>query len=598
MQRYLHQCLSFVLSLSLVVTTLPISSRQAAARELSRAEYEACQARDDDALKKAVAQITTQSLAKGLEIINYQAVVDAQWHRIGMNRLIDNRVDLAIVEVRKETSWAELLKSLAYKDVSQKLAVTVTERVYRSEVVKTALDTLAVGVGKDVARNLEIATIDSAKPALACIKAYLGPRYGTTVAGVVSQDAGKAFNLDPATGKAIVGKGAIAAQSSAGIAGAVIILVRRRLGNMAARLGQRLVGSVLGRLVSIVAGGVGVALIAKDLWDLRTGVLPIIAKEMKSRTTKEKVKAEIARTIAAQIKMQSNEIAAATADSVVKVWREFRRGHAKVLELSERNKAFRQFLNTTRARDLGRLDEVVALLLPVEKEAGVLRRLKDGTLQRAVTELSEQGMIIAREKQSLELAIRWSALAGSDLRRVTEYDLHKRADPGDFSKASLKRLFGLNDDISIRRLAGISREARESLFDLNDKNLMRLTRSMGSAELETLSGYLTGLAPGPRKDVLKAVAETPARMRVLASVRVRDAVLSSKDQSAAVRMMLLSPPVFDINTLRRHSNLVLEGRVSPVLMWEKHPIALVAAVISLLFLLLVLRRLLFARRRV
>ena len=34
---------------------------------------------------------------------------------------------------------------------------------------------------------------------------------------------------------------------------------------------------MLGRLVSVVAGGVGLVLIAKDIWDFRHGVLPIIA---------------------------------------------------------------------------------------------------------------------------------------------------------------------------------------------------------------------------------------------------------------------------------------------------------------------------------
>ena len=56
-----------------------------------------------------------------------------------------------------------------------------------------------------------------------------------------------------------------------------ILLVRRQLANMAARIGQRLAGSILARLVSVVAGGIGLVLIAKDIWELRNGVLPIIA---------------------------------------------------------------------------------------------------------------------------------------------------------------------------------------------------------------------------------------------------------------------------------------------------------------------------------
>ena len=67
-------------------------------------------------------------------------------------------------------------------------------------------------------------------------------------------------------------------EGSEGIAGTVVLVVRRQLANMAARIGQRVVGSILSRLVSVVAGGVGLVLIAKDIWDFRHGVLPIVAE--------------------------------------------------------------------------------------------------------------------------------------------------------------------------------------------------------------------------------------------------------------------------------------------------------------------------------
>jgi hypothetical protein len=44
-------------------------------------------------------------------------------------------------------------------------------------------------------------------------------------------------------------------------------------------------------------------------------------------------------------------------------------------------------------------------------------------------------------------------------------------------------------------------------------------------------------------------------------------------------------------------SLVTDGRESPVLIWEKHPLAVVAALVLILLALLMLRRLLFPRRR-
>ena len=134
------------------------------------------------------------------------------------------------------------------------------------------------------------------------------------------------------------------------MAGAVVLVVRRQLANMASRIGQRVVGSVLGRLVSVVAGGVGLVLIAKDIWDFRHGVLPIIATEMKSKETKEKVREELAKSVAEQIDDSLKEIAEKTAERVVEIWLEFRRAHAKVVELAERQDDFKRFLETRQGR--------------------------------------------------------------------------------------------------------------------------------------------------------------------------------------------------------------------------------------------------------
>jgi hypothetical protein len=58
-----------------------------------------------------------------------------------------------------------------------------------------------------------------------------------------------------------------------------------------------------------------------------------------------------------------------------------------VLDLAERQADFRRFLDRVRPEVLPRVDEVTALLLPVEGEAGVMRRLSDGTLDFAVNKL-------------------------------------------------------------------------------------------------------------------------------------------------------------------------------------------------------------------
>jgi hypothetical protein len=569
----------------------------AAAQPLTKADYEACQAGDEAAFRSAVQAISVRALQEGTASLDYRALVGDAWRRNGLDAAIDKQVDLAVEEVRQETSWSNLLQSLAYQQKAQELATAVAERVYRSDAMKRALEALANDVGRDIGRQIELASEDAAGPTLDCLKAFVGTRYGTTVARAVSGEAGKDLAFDPAEGAASISPGAVLRETGGGVAGAIILVMRRQLANLATRVGQRVVGAVLARLVSVVAGGIGLVLIAKDIWDLRHGVLPIIATEMKSAESKAKVQEELAKTFKEQIAAHVEEIGAATAQRVVEVWRDFRAAHAEALNLAERDASFKAFLDSLQPDKLPRLDEVVSLVLAAEGEAGLLRRLRDGTLNQAVNTLPAPAMEIARQTRSLEAALQWAALAGDKLPDVVELGLYKRAEPGTLTPASLARMLGLNDRVATLRLAGIDRSARDMLFELPDAELVQLARALTEAELTTLSRYLAGLQAAPRERVLRAVAENPARMQALASDRVRIAVVGSADQSAAVGMMLRSEGTMDPAVILEDMRLVTAGRVSPVLIWEKHPVVIGAAVVLALILLLMLRRLLFFRRR-
>ena len=579
---------------ALVLAQMPAAS---AAQAMSRTEYEACQARDDQGFRVAVESITRRGLEGVLAGLDYDALVSEQWRRANIDDVIDRQVDQAIAEVRDESSWMQLWQSLASKDKAQELATTAADRVYRSEAMKKALETVAAGIGKEVGKRIELAIVDTAGPAVQCMQVFLGPRYGTTIARIVSTGAGKEYTFDPAKNIAAISSGQVLAEGGEGIAGAVILLVRRQLTNMAARVGQRIVGSILSRLVSVVAGGVGLVLIAKDIWDFRHGVLPIVADEMKSPSTKEKVRAELVSSVREQIADNVKDISAKTADRVVEIWLEFRRAHAKVVELAERRDAFKRFIDTIGVEDLPRADEVVNLVLAKEGEEGVLKRIGDGTLHTAIHAMPAGGVEIARETRSLETALQWYAVAGDHLPQVLDYEIYRRAKPETFTKAGLERLLALEDRLAVTRLAALQPGARDALFELEGAELKKLGRSLAQEELDSLSRYLTGLDKTSSHRILRAVSQTPARMAQLARPSVREAILNSSDQSAAVGMMLQTNSLPDPSVLFDHAQLVLDGRVSPLLLWLKHPVAISATLVLVLVFALFLKRLLFGRRQ-
>lgn len=551
---------------------------------LTRATYDECAARDEGGLAAALTGISEDALKSGIGKLNYNALVAEAWRKHNLDNVIDKRVDVAIEEIKAETSWSELLSSLASTETSQKLATAVAERVYRSDAVKSALEALAEDVSKDVGQSMESAASDFAKPVLDCLKAFIGPRYGTAVASAVAGDASKDVSVDPASGVGEPTTGAVLKQSGEGIAGVTILIVRRQLANLATRVGQRIVGSVLSRLVSVAAGGIGLVLIAKDIWDFRNGVLPIIATEMKSPATKLKVQEEIASSIGEQITTHVKDIAAASANRIVEIWREFKRAHAIVLRLAENDSAFRTFLDGVAPDSMVRLDEVVGLIVAQEGESSIKARLDNGTLNEAVHKLPPDAMQIARETRSIDQAIGWTAVAGDKLGSVVSYDIHKRAKPADFSHQSLVRVLGLEDRTAIIHMAQVPQRARDSLFSLPDSELNMLARNLSSEELTTLASYLDGLETGPRERVLRAVALSPSKMQVLARSRVRDAIIASADQSQAVTMMLETSSAFSPRDFARDVQFAAEGKVAPILLWDKHP----AGVGFLAFLSLIL----------
>lgn len=566
-------------------------------RELTRADYEACQTTDEPTFRKAIETITAKALSKGLASVDYKALVEDQWRAQGLDRIVDQRVDIAVAEVRDETSWGNLISSLANKDKAQALATAVAERVYRSEAVKAGIEGLATGVGRDIGKRLEVASVDASEPALKCLQAFLGPRYGTAVARIVTHNAEGEFQADAGKGAAEVTSGDVLRQSSGGITGAAVILLRRQMANIATRIGQRLVGTILARLVTVVAGGVGLVLIAKDIWDLRHGVLPIVASEMKAPATKEKVREELATALSEQIRDHVGEISVKTSELVIEVWHGFRRAHAMVLETAEKDDRFRAYLDTLSAGELPRLDEVTALVLADEGPAGLQARLANGTLDEAVRRLPAPAMEIARSTRSLATGFEWAAVAGDKIGAVLDHEIYRRAKPSELTSASLTRILEVGDRLAISRLASISRGARDTLFDLDTAELRMLSRNMTESELETLAGYLGGLAKAPRDRVLKALATEPATMKLIASEPLRRAVVTSRDQAAAVEIMLRPQGLVDPVAAYEDMRLAWDGRVQPMLIWEKHPAAVAALALVGLLLVLFLWRLLVPRRR-
>ena len=494
---------SSITAAALVFAQLPTAQ---AASAMTRADYEACQARDEQGFRVAVEALTRRSLEAGIAGFDYKAVVNDEWRRGNVDDVIDRQVDQAIGELRDESSWMQLWQTLASQQKARELATTAAERVYRSDAMKKALEGVATGIGKEIGKRIELATVDTAGPATQCVQAFLGPRYGATIARIVATGTGREYGVDPVKGTAQVSTGQVIVEGTDALAGTVVLLVRRQLANMASRIGQRVVGSILGRLVSMVAGGVGLVLIAKDIWDFRHGVLPIIGTEMKSKETKDKVREELAKSVSEQIGDSIKEISGKTADRVLEIWLEFRRAHAKVVELADRAEVFKRFLDTVKPDDLPKLDEVVALVLASEGEAGIIRAPRQ---RHAAPRRQRPADRRHRDRPRDAIAGDGAAVVGGGRRqprqggRVRDLPAGQARHLHQGKPAAAARPAGPGGRHRGSPRCSRRRATRCSSCDANE--LKALARTLDETQLDSLSRYLTGLDKSSAQRVLHVV---------------------------------------------------------------------------------------------
>ncbi len=113
-----HTGICALAALGLILPHVPSA---AAAPVMTRAEYEACQARDEPGFRAAIEGVTRRGLETGLSGLDYKVVLGDEWRRGNVDDVVDRQVDLAVGQVREELSWTQLLQSLASTDKAQEL---------------------------------------------------------------------------------------------------------------------------------------------------------------------------------------------------------------------------------------------------------------------------------------------------------------------------------------------------------------------------------------------------------------------------------------------------------------------------------------------
>ncbi len=593
---------SIILSFSIIVTSVAPSFSQ---QQVFRPEEVSCSVSSDTDFRTSLEKIVRNVMGNSLEGINYATIVDDSWQNYNVDKTIDRLVDAEVKRLREEKSILELVSTLASSEAREELARELAEGVYGSRDFKNIVENVANDVGIVITKRLDKISSKAENPVSNCISKYVGPQYGDTIALYVAQQTRQRMSVNPDDAKSDTGVTDIISASAGGLAGGLLIVLRRAIVRRLTQwIGRRLVGTVIARVVGAAAGIIGWILIAKELWDLRLGVLPIIASEMKAKKTKRSVKEELTKGLDVELSNALNAIPKEIAGGIFRVWTDFKSKNERVLQLAKKHPEFQVMLKSLQDEDeevalsrLRKTNELVNLALKTGDDSEFLELLRSGTLKKAILELSEEGVRIAIESQSIEAGYKWSKLAKDDLKRILVLGLHTNSKPEEYNQEKIRKLLVLKDDLAIKRFSLLEPSERDGLFSLPDAQFKDFLETLTQEQLQVLSGYISDLNSEALKVFVRGISSTPDKMRLFGRSEVRYGVVRSRDQLAAVNLMMRRSSGWEFMQLPGDVKLAANGAVSPVLLWSKQPLAVSVTSIILLILMLAFYRMLFGRRK-
>lgn len=574
---------------------IPKANAQIPTVQTSTVTVEECRNLSDTEVRDRIRDLASTILKSEFGKIDYAALVNAYWAKTGVNARVDREIDLAVADVRSNTGWFDRAYSTVSTSSAKRYATAVADKAYNSEGFKQALEDMAKGVATDAGQQIERATQQVANPVITCVQTALQTRYGGAIAAVFAQESQKNLETDKA-GPVRIDTSDLVLNNTASISGIVLIVTRRVIARVVQSIGRRIAGVVASRIASLVATVVGVVLIAKDLYEAGDGVFPLIADRMKADETKQLIKDEIGKSIQSEITQQVGTIAQETSERIYTVWLDFKQKYARLLALSEKFPTFKEFLRDRRLEQLGSLGRIVDIILGSESEERLVQRVADGSLNKALIDLTEPGLAIAAEQKSIDKALRWTELAGRELPRVVELGIFRWLSPEGLTPQTLQKLLGLNDKIAVNRIASLEPQSREYVLALPLEQLRDFARRLSDQQLAAFADYQRRLDPAAARRLLRAVTEDPRVMQSLSGNGLREAVVGSRDQLAALDILLHDETsLISYGRILKDAELVQNGVVNYRVFWDRYWPSLLLAAFVLLLLLSWLRRLIFGR---
>jgi hypothetical protein len=288
------------------------------------------------------------------------------------------------------------------------------------------------------------------------------------------------------------------------------------VGRIAGKIVERLFGKGASSLIPFVGWGIGIAMLAYDLWESGKGALPQIREAMKSEEAKAQIRAEVTEAVKESLPDQVDAVAYQIAVTLVDEWEHFCAGYSDICQLQDENPTFAELVKETKLEELDTIRKLLSVYQEKLGQQELMTAIASGGFSKILASVLDfekshpevqipggndrpplEHVLIIRlllDTHSTEDALAWAKLAGDMPDRLVLYGIHLSTVPETWTPEQLALILALPKGNDIEKVLTLTADQRDILLSLPADQVMALLEVCQPELLAVLTGQM--LLPG------------------------------------------------------------------------------------------------------
>jgi hypothetical protein len=532
----------------------PLSAQAAPYSQSS--SLQECDVITEETLQDELNKVTQEVVAQASTSLDVARIVADQWRELEMDTAINREVDAAVERVKsREDYWNKFLSGWSAAK-AEELTTAVTTETFNSPTFRTKIDDLSLAVAQQIGEEIAVLSAQSVSAAFFCLQTFINDNYSGALVSTFEEEVrlateDTAVGDDSALDNNLL---SVVSQHKTALGGVGVIIVAQVTKRIIIELGEtiserivgRIVGRVLGKagstIIPIAGWLIGAGMIAYDVYANRDGAIPQISETLKSEEVKGGIRTEIVASIEPELQRALPQIAREISNQLYNEWRDVKRNIRQVLELANESATFQNILNGLNTPDeLSKLVDLVGVLLPTIGRDELLATVEDGSFA-TLYQQPRAAFQIVEDTASVEEALTWADTVGLLLDQVVQYEIYKHQPPDGLDKPLLEKLFALEDEVTIEKLALLTPATLRTLLELSSTNLVMLGNELTPADLEALAGYMEVLDQNQRNQLVTRISSHPETVAQLSDETLRDYLANNSNANFEDALRFLLAP--------------------------------------------------------